>query len=144
MTKEMTNASIANRLAEKIKNSPFGELIDDEDMYDLVKTALFEAFFTPSKKTGEYGRITETPPLVVEVAREVLAEEMRAYTKDWLAKQDDDFKEKLLANLKEMLDDLTPQSIAKEMFSAMIFTPLSHFRNDMVNRATDILNGRQR
>lgn len=80
----MKNETIVDRVVERIKQQPLGDLITEEDLHDIVKQAIPKAFFEPVKKSDGY-RTTEGDPLIVTVMRDLLRDAAAKAAKDWLA-----------------------------------------------------------
>lgn len=76
----LTNSSqmtLAERLAIKIKGSPMGELLDEDDLAGICKDAIERAFFQNRVvKDGSFSTRT-LEPLVVEEARDTFKAAMK-------------------------------------------------------------------
>lgn len=69
MTQQITSqTSVADRLAEKLRASDFGELMDEDALTAIARDAIDRAFFQPRRKGDGFHR-SELPPLVVELAQ---------------------------------------------------------------------------
>lgn len=69
MSSNSANMNIAERLAQRIKESELGALIDEDSLSEIAKKALEEAFFKP-RHEGGYSNGKTLPPLIVEQAGE--------------------------------------------------------------------------
>lgn len=86
MTQQISNAgSVADKLADKLRQSDFGDLMDDESLNRIAKDAIERAFFQP--REGGYG-VERKPPLLVEMAQT-------------------QFKEAVTEGLKPIIDEIT-------------------------------------
>lgn len=85
---ELNNMTIVDRVVERLKLQPIGDLITEEDLHDIVKQAIPKTFFEPRYvKTGSgYHEKTEAkPPLIVEIMSELLRGSAEKMVADWLA-----------------------------------------------------------
>ena len=65
------NMTMAERLAQKLKTSPMGELLDEDQLGEICARAINEAFFKERRETDSYGRETgRIEPEVVRMARD--------------------------------------------------------------------------
>jgi len=95
--------TIVDRVVERLKLQPIGDLITEEDLHDIVKEAIPRVFFTPRKIPGKgYGdRETEEPPYIVQIMKELLRESATECMKTYLEEN----KDVLLEFWKKVLDD---------------------------------------
>jgi hypothetical protein len=80
------NQNIVDRVVERIKTQPLGDLITDEDLYDIVKEAIPKAFFTPQTVvtgSGYHEKTTVTEPVIVTVLREHLRASVEKQVAEW-------------------------------------------------------------
>ena len=69
------NMTMAERLAQKLKTSPMGELLDEDDLARVCKDAIQRAFFEKrTVKDGYHERTLE--PAIVEMARDLFKDAM--------------------------------------------------------------------
>lgn len=81
----MQNHTIVDRVVERLKAQPIGDLITEEDLHDIVKQAIPKTFFEPRvSRPDSYGRTTTQEPVIVEVMRDLLKDAARAAVKEWL------------------------------------------------------------
>lgn len=82
----MKNETIVDRVVSRIRN-PLGDLITEEDLYEIVKQAIPKAFFeervNPNRNQSYY-EPAHLPPLIVEVMRDVLKPSIEAAVKKWI------------------------------------------------------------
>lgn len=83
----MKNETIVDRVVDRIKKQPLGDLIQEEDLHDIIKEAIPKAFFEKryQKKEGYNAGMIELEPVIVQALREGLEENVRQYVKDWTA-----------------------------------------------------------
>lgn len=62
------NMTLAERLAQKLKASPMGELLDEDDLGELCKRAIEDAFFKPRVVKDGY-RVETLEPAILSEAR---------------------------------------------------------------------------
>lgn len=82
-----SNQNIVDRVVERIKKQPLGDLITDEDLYDIVKEAIPKAFFEPRSVVvqGSYRNETKTvEPAIVEVLRDHLRASVDKQIGEWV------------------------------------------------------------
>lgn len=92
----MKNETIVDRVVQRIQTQPLGDLIVEEDLYDIIKEAIPMVFFEDqvSVEGGGYNSKTITkPPLIVEVMREVLKEHAKKYVEEYFINNSDKFAE---------------------------------------------------
>jgi hypothetical protein len=98
------NESIVDRVVERLKKQPLGDLITEEDLHDIVKQAIPKTFFEPRivKDTSGsyYAKDKEQPPLIVEVLGDVLRGSVRAAVDEWVQAN----QETMAAQLKQIVD----------------------------------------
>lgn len=76
MSSNSENMSMAERLAQKLKTSPMGELLDEDDLARVCKDAIKRAFFEKrTVRDGYHERTLE--PAIVEMARDLFKEAMK-------------------------------------------------------------------
>ena len=84
----MKNETIVDRVVERLKAQPLGDLITEEDLHEIVKQAVPKAFFEerPDPNHSGYGRAPIIEPRIVSVMRELLRdsakEAVAAYLKE--------------------------------------------------------------
>jgi len=105
------NMPLEARVAERIKNSELGQFFTDDDLTDIVRRAIQEAFFKPrpDPKTANsyhYQDRKELPPLVVEVAIAT-------------------FKEKFAALAGPMVEELFAMPEFREQAAKTIFSTIA-------------------
>lgn len=77
------NIDLTALVAEKIKTSPLGEIIGEEELRGVVADGIQKAFFEPRYDRSGYNA-KELPPLIVEVIRECLREEVAKAVREWM------------------------------------------------------------
>ena len=85
----MKNETIVDRVVQRLKAQPLGDLITEEDLHDIVKEAIPKVFFEQQRVTvgrGSYNERTEyKDPAIVEIMRELLRDEAAKHMKTFLA-----------------------------------------------------------
>jgi len=76
------NETIVDRVVERIKKQPIGDLITEEDLHDIVKEAIPKAFFEDRFDNSGY-HAKKLPPLIVEIMQENLKEAASEAVKQW-------------------------------------------------------------
>lgn len=81
----MKNETIVDRVVERIKKQPLGDLIQEEDLFDIIKEAIPKAFFEKryEKKPGYNAGMTELEPVIVQALREALETNVKEWVRDW-------------------------------------------------------------
>lgn len=123
----MANVNLVDVVAERIKTSPIGELIKEEDLYDIVKQGIERAFFKErEKQTSSWNRET-LPPLIIEVIREVLRDSLKPHVARWMAENADTFGEAMkkvvdngIVGAAEKIMAERSREAAKPMFESMM------------------------
>jgi len=75
------NETIVDRVVERIKKQPIGDLITEEDLHDIVKEAIPKAFFEDRYDNSFHAK--KIPPLIVEIMQENLKEAASEAVKQW-------------------------------------------------------------
>lgn len=76
MTSNSDRMTVAERLAQRLKNSEMGTLMDEDTITALSQDAIKLAFFQPREVSEGYNRKT-LPPLVAEYAIAAFKEHMK-------------------------------------------------------------------
>ncbi len=80
MTAAISQMTVADKLAEKIKNSELGALIDADDLDRIATAAIHKAFFEPRVNPDRYAS-GQMSPLIVEMAtaqfRDIIKERLK-------------------------------------------------------------------
>lgn len=98
----MKNITIVDRVVERIKLQPIGDLIQEEDLYDIIKEAIPKAFFERQVTKDSYGRESSTKdPVIVEVMRELLKDNAAKAVKDWMTEN----SEQVIDYWKQVMDN---------------------------------------
>jgi hypothetical protein len=69
--------SVADRLAEKLKGSDFGQLMDEDALAKIAKDAIERAFFQERPSEDRYNNVRRVP-LIVEMAVQQFKTEIEA------------------------------------------------------------------
>lgn len=80
----MSNVNMIDLVAERIKESALGELIKEEDLYDIVKEGIERAFFKDREKHDGY-RSQRIEPLIVEIVRDAMKAHVEDMVRRWVA-----------------------------------------------------------
>jgi len=84
----MKNESIVDRVVERLKLQPLGDLITEEDLHDIVKQAIPKVFFQEQKFGDGYNSKIK-PPVIVEIMSELLQESAKSACEKWLIENAD-------------------------------------------------------
>lgn len=119
-----TNMTIADRLAERLKNDSLGTLIGEDDLLDICKQAINNAFFvgTPSSYNNQ-----GTPPVVVAMAEKAMKEKVRQYVDDNFEKiiNDEKFSEVMGQLMVSALGGVLMDSL-RDNWQRQFFTDLNN------------------
>lgn len=122
----MNNMTIVDRVVERIKEQPIGDLIQEEDLYDIIKEAIPKAFFERQVIKDSYGRESGSKePAIVETLRELLKDNVTAAVKEWMTENSDQvmeywkkvMDEGLLAYVQKIQDEQATSHIRSMMSS---------------------------
>ena len=98
------NETIVDRVVERLKAQPLGDLITEADLHEIVREAIPKAFFEKRVKVtnpGTYSeRREELEPVIVATMRELLQASAAAAVKVWMA----DNADRIMAQWKEVVD----------------------------------------
>lgn len=104
MVDNASKMTVSERLAQRIKQSELGTLLDEDDVTDIARTAIERAFFETQKRTDGY-RTFESPPAIVEMAQacfKPIMEEMARKVVTRLA-NGEDFRNQLAMHVMQVL-----------------------------------------
>lgn len=95
------NETLVDRVVQRLKAQPLGDLITEEDLHDIVKQAIPKAFFERRRVQGRFaGDWVDADPMLMEVMRELLKDQVSKAVKTWLAEN----KDKVLEYWKKVCD----------------------------------------
>lgn len=82
----ITNQTVTDRIAEKLKSTEFGAWFGEDDLLVLTRDAVNKAFFTnrPNLNKRHY-QDPDLPPLIVEYAQQHVAGKINALVKEQVA-----------------------------------------------------------
>jgi hypothetical protein len=133
-----TNINLADKVAEKIKKSEWGDFIDEADLYELVKTSLHRVFFekrTETVNNGSYNKtVIETIPAIDEVVKQKFEAIIKQQAEKWFTENQD----KLLEKWQAVFDEGV-MTYALRLQENLI---TAHIR-DMVNKSIGVFNNAQ-
>ena len=98
------NTNIVDRVVERIKLQPLGDLITEEDLYDIVKEAIPKAFFEKRQVTtgsGYHERTSYEEPVIVSALRDAMKDFVQAQVKTWF----DENSDSVMEYWKKVMDD---------------------------------------
>ena len=81
------NETIVDRIVQRLKAQPLGDLITEEDLHDIIKQAIPRVFFDPVKvETQEWGntRMIDGDPLIITLMREQLRDAAKTALNQWI------------------------------------------------------------
>jgi len=82
----MKNETIVDRVVDRIKKQPLGDLIVEEDLYDIIKEAIPKAFFESryvQEGSGYNAKTVKLEPVIVQALRESLESNVKEWIKTW-------------------------------------------------------------
>lgn len=82
----MKNETIVDRVVERIKKQPLGDLIQEEDLYDIIKEAVPKAFFQEryvQEGSGYNSKQVKLEPVIVQALREALEANVKEWVRNW-------------------------------------------------------------
>lgn len=88
----MSNSNIVDNVVERLKKQPIGDLITEEDLYDIVNQAIPKVFFevrTEVEGTGYNSRTITKQPVIYDVMKEVLMKHVQTLVEEWTVKNSD-------------------------------------------------------
>ena len=98
--------SFQEKMQERIRES-IGDLITDEELSKLIKTAVEDVFFNPHqvKTLDRWGSTTykEIPPMLPEIVKDLLHDRVSECMKTWLEEHHEEVSKQLDATLREGL-----------------------------------------
>lgn len=126
----MNNETIVDRVVDRIKKQPLGDLIVEEDLYDIIKQAIPKAFFEKryiQEGSGYNQKMVEKEPVIVQALRESLEANVRECIKTWTVENGEIvaeywkkvMDEKLLNYVQKMQDEQATRQV-RDALSVMI------------------------
>ena len=122
----MKNETIVDRVVDRLKTQPLGDLIQEEDLYDIIKQAIPKAFFekrTQVVGSGYTAKTVEREPVIVEALRDALEASVRQYITDWTVENaevvGDYWREVMDANLLTYVQKLQDQHATADVREAL-------------------------
>lgn len=120
----MKNETIVDRVVERIKQQPLGDLIREEDLYDIIKEAIPKVFFEKQSSRDSYGReIHSKDPVIVELMRDLLKDHAAKAVQQWLEQNNDSlqqyWKDVLDENLVTYVQKLQAEAATRHIEKAL-------------------------
>lgn len=122
----MKNETIVDRVVDRLKTQPLGDLIQEEDLYDIIKQAIPKAFFekrTQVVGSGYSSKTVDREPVIVEALRDALEASVRQYITDWTVENaevvGDYWREVMDANLLTYVQKLQDQHATADVREAL-------------------------
>lgn len=122
----MKNETIVDRVVDRLKTQPLGDLIQEEDLYDIIKQAIPRAFFekrTQVVGSGYSSKTVDREPVIVEALRDALEASVRQYITDWTVENaevvGDYWREVMDANLLTYVNKLQDQRATADVREAL-------------------------
>lgn len=124
-----TNETLIDRVVQRLRAAPVGDLITEEDLFDLCKQALPKAFlesYYVSDGRDSYGsqRTKLMPAPIVETMREMLKPMLQAHMEKWFIEHAEVFRKHWEDVLKEGTVDYV-QKIINERTTRDLRTALA-------------------
>ena len=122
----MKNETIVDRVVDRLKTQPLGDLIQEEDLYDIIKDAIPKAFFEKRTQvigSGYSAKTVDREPVIVEALRDALEASVRQYITDWTVENaevvGDYWREVMDANLLTYVQKLQDQHATADVREAL-------------------------
>ena len=141
----MGNETIVDRVVDRIKKQPLGDLIVEEDLYDIIKEAIPKAFFADryvTEGSGYNSKAVKIEPVIVQALRESLESNVKDWIKDWAIENSDiviEYWKKVmdenLLNYVQKLQDERATTLVREALSGMI----QSINHDRTSRGLPVL-----
>lgn len=80
----MKNETIVDRVVERLKAQPLGDLITEEDLHDIVKQAIPKVFFEERVIPDGSYHTKRLPPIIVETMQSLLKDSAEKIVAKWL------------------------------------------------------------
>jgi hypothetical protein len=79
------NETIVDRVVQRLKTQPLGDLITEEDLHDIVKQAIPKTFFEEQVvlPTDRWGSPQKKEPMIVEIMRQLLRSDAEKALLKW-------------------------------------------------------------
>ena len=141
----MKNETIVDRVVDRIKKQPLGDLIVEEDLYDIIKQAIPKAFFEDrhvQEGSGYSAKTVKQEPVIVQALREALQDSVKQYITDWAIENSDiviEYWKKVmdenLLTYVQKLQDERATTLVREALSGMI----QSINHDRTSRGLPVL-----
>jgi hypothetical protein len=118
----MKNETIVDRVVERLKAQPLGDLITEEDLHEIVKSAIPKVFFERRKiidRSGYNNAEKEIEPAIVEIMRALLQDSAKQAVQQWMVENADTladnwrivFDAGLIAYVQKLQDEIATRQI---------------------------------
>jgi Glu-tRNA(Gln) amidotransferase subunit E-like FAD-binding protein len=115
--------SFEDRMRDRIRES-IGDLIDDETLTKLIHSGIQKTFFQErliAKSSTFYGKDSHKEPLIVEILKELLEEQVREAVDEYIKSNHDEIMEQI----KQVVDSGVGMSVVRALTST--------FKNDLID-----------
>lgn len=142
------NTNLINLVAERIKNQPIGELIKEEDLYDIVKVAMDKAFNTKvkvrRKKVGfsynSADEYVEGPySLIEQTIVDNTKERVNLIIKEFFLSREDEFKKLFLAQVEETINKMSVNVLMSALLQSFIQVPMDKMKIEISDSIRELV-----
>jgi hypothetical protein len=136
----MKNETIVDRVVDRLKTQPLGDLIQEEDLYDIIKQAIPKAFFEKRTQiigSGYSAKTEDREPVIVEALRDALEANVKTWVADWTVENAEvvaDYWRKVMdENLMAYVNKLQDQRATADVRAALS-TMLGTINEDRISK----------
>lgn len=119
---------LRQRVHERIIGD-FNEFIDDEAIRELINEAVEKAFFERRVEVNDYGRRSETEPVIIEMVRAQAMTAVEKQLKAWMVDNEDKVAEIIKSTFEVRFAELLAQSLNR-----LFDSQLMQFQQSIIDR----------
>lgn len=119
---------LRQRVHERIIGD-FNEFIDDEAIRELINEAVEKAFFERRVEVNDYGRRSETEPVIIEMVRAQAMTVVERQLKAWMVDNEDKVVEVIKSTFEVRFAELLAQSLNR-----LFDSQLMQFQQSIIDR----------
>lgn len=135
----MTNINLVAVLADRIKASELGQLVKEDDLYEITKQAIEKAFFEDRIVPKDQWSTKKLPPLIVEITVEHIRNDVHLIAKDWFARQPEEWNAKVRDAVARELNAMRAEEIGKVIAKEILGTAIETLTRDIQNRVAQLI-----
>lgn len=123
---------LRQRVHERIIGD-FNEFIDDDAIRELINETVEKAFFERRVEVNDYGRRTETEPVIIEMVRAQAMTAVEKQLKVWMVENEDKVIDTIKTTFQMRFAELLAQSVNR-----LFDSQLMQFQQSIIDRLQNL------